>query len=242
MKPLITERPTPSRIPVLLSVITLLQIVLLISSLLQWLVVARLANKTDAYEQADTGDVYQLTRIDSAGRTPEMIQAFALKALMLLFSWPGPQPNHLGQIEPDKGLQVDIGDDTFRVPEQVVASSFLLEPGLQEAMLKRIAEVVPTDYFGGDVEVLLTIDEITLPKKTKVSGEYEVTVVGNRYTIRERTLPGSRKPFNKIITLRTTTAPVHPVGDTPIARKVYGVRQAGLLITNIRDISLEEQQ
>ena len=242
MKPLITKRFTPSRIPALLSVMALLQVGLLGSSLLQWLAVARLANKTDAYEHAYTGDVYQLTRIDPAGRSPELIQAFTLKALMLLFSWPGPQPNHLGQVEPDKGAQVDIGDDTFRVPEQVVTSSFLLEPGLQEAMLKRIAEVVPTDYFGGDVEVLLTIDEITLPKENGVPGEYEVTVVGNRYTVRDKTLPGAREPFNKIITLRATTTPVKPVGNTPITRKVHGIRQAGLLISNIRDVSLEEQQ
>jgi len=241
MSLLIPEHKTPSRIPVLISIVAVLQLALLGSSLLQWRVLAHRFSKSQAYMQTQTGDIYPLKPIDSRRTNPEVIQAFTIRALMLLFNWPGSQPNAYGHIEPDKGVVVDIDNSgTVRVPSHVAVASFLVTPGFQEAMLKRISEVVPKTYFNGSIEVLLILDEVTLPKATNIPGQYEIIVVGNRYVVRESKLPGKRVPFNKVITLQEATTSLLPVGETPIERKVYGVRQAGFLIVDIRDISSKE--
>ena len=65
-------------------------------------------------------------------------------------------------------------------------------------------------------------------------------MVGHRHVVRDGKLPGQRTPFNKVITLQEVPMPLLPVGVTPLERKVYGVRQAGFLIANIRDVSLED--
>lgn len=240
---LIVPAPQKSRIPALLTLISLLQLGLFGLSLLTWGSIARLSSQQQtALMQTATGEVQRLTRIDAQTRSPEVIQAFTLLSLMELFNWQGPQANSLGVVKPDKGIEMELANgEQVKVPERVALSSFVVAPGLQEALLRRIAEVVPPDYFSGKVEVLLTVRAISLPEKTDVVGEYTLTVAGDRYIVRDGRLPGQRESFNKIIRVRETPLDVQPLGETPLQKQVYRVRQAGLLIVDITDVSLKDQ-
>ena len=163
MESLISDKKTPTRIPALLSLLLIVQIGLLASSLFSWQVLVRHIAKPQVYMQTSAGDIQYLEPVDPRRKRPEVIQAFTIRALMLLFNWPGPQANIYGQMEPDEGITVDLGDNsTAQVPSQVATASFLIVPELQPAILKRISEVIPTSYFGGSIEVLLVLDEVTM--------------------------------------------------------------------------------
>ncbi|MEM6251312.1 MAG: hypothetical protein AAF821_00175 [Cyanobacteria bacterium P01_D01_bin.156] len=241
MKPLLSTRPASSRLPMLVTVLAFLQFGALGSSLLQWGAISRLLAQDRVYLHTEVGEIHTLQKIDPRHKTPEVIQAFTLKALMLLYSWPGSQPNHFGQIKTDTGVDVDVGDEVFKVPTHVAQAIFLIIPGFREALLKRIDQVLPSDYFSGSVEVLLVVDEITLPKEIE-PGRYELIVVGNRYTVHNGLLPGQREAFNKVVTVETSHLSAIPIGETQLARQVFGVRSAGLVIVDIHDMSFEEQQ
>lgn len=214
-----------------------LQLLLIVGLLGQWLTIYRLTqNGQVAYVQLQTGQAFQAQAVNAKARHPQVIRSFTSNTLYLLFNWSGQLEGGDGQRSPDKGTEITIEDQAYRVPTSVLFASYALTEPLQKPTLKAISELVPQGVYSSHTQALLTLDHVSQPKQLE-SGRWSVQVVGHhRISANRAAVPGKTVPFNKQIILEALSTPVVPTGTTPLEQAVYAVRQAGLQIIAINDI------
>ncbi|MFP4008567.1 MAG: hypothetical protein ACLFV6_11275 [Spirulinaceae cyanobacterium] len=208
-----------------------LHLIILVVSFLQYGALSRLANQPPpTLVQTESGQAFPVAVMANDERTPEVIQAFVLDTLTLLFSWsgnPGTEEN-----EPDRGVVVS---GSRRVTSTAAIASYAMSSDFRAEMLNQLAEMTPAGVFSGRTQVFFEPLNIEEPIAI-AQGQWKVTVIGNLIVTQDRRKLEDRIPFNKEIFLQAVTPPRVWESSSLLEQEVASVRAAGLEITEIRDI------
>jgi hypothetical protein len=118
-----------------------------------------------------------------------------------------------------------------RIPTTAWFASLLLEPEFAKASLPKIAELVPTSVFTGQIRSTTIISYLSEPRAVRL-GEWEIDMVATRILVDRTTGRDERIPFNRTFTVQAVEIPRSPLGkDAPLVeQKIYEMRSSGLQI------------
>lgn len=185
-------------------------------------------------------------------REPEVIRKFVADSLIYLMNWsadlPATEPiskfDETASIPRDPGVEIQLANGfSQKVTTPAWQASFTLAEDFRREFLQKLAEMTPDDIFTGGKEVVLKLRNITPPQALDDQpGAWSVDVVADLLLYSQETPEGKAVPFNKRVYVHSIDVPPLPKSDTltPLAIAIYSVRQAGLEITGMRDIQIEE--
>lgn len=193
------------------------------------------------------GKPIQVTAKDAKSREPETIKRFSKEVVALMFSMTGTlPPENFDQAripKPDPG--VTIGSKNLKIATASFQAGFALSEDFRKPFLESLADITPQELFsvkGQDpnkppTQIVPIIKLISEPKQVE-TGLWKVNVVANLILFNGKDQIGQDViPFNKEITLRAVEPPQQITGNTALERTIYALRQAGLEILAIKDIS-----
>lgn len=197
----------------------------------------RLATKSSpTLVQTGTGQPLRVIPMGSNQRTNETLKTFTATALYQLFNWAGTVKDSAGDNIPDPGVDVETPTGTSKVTTPAMVGSMALAEEFRLSMLTKIAELTPRGVFNGQQKVVLVIDQMSEPEPLD-AGSWEITVIAHLNIFNSSNALQKTLPFHRVVTLQATTAPLVPAGDTPLEQAVYSMRQAGLEITSIHELT-----
>ncbi|NJM99855.1 MAG: hypothetical protein HC800_24380 [Phormidesmis sp. RL_2_1] len=196
--------------------------------------------------QTTNGETIEIGFEEPLYRSPETIKRYVdntLYHLMTMTSF-APGDDRISLLDPSRdrapSMKVDGGGEITQ--GAWLASESLAGKFADEFKIK-LADMTPPTVFNGTEEIILKINYIEEPVEIE-SGTWEVSVIADLkvFTLGKR--PGDIKietlPFNKVVTVRAVSSPyLHDVenfGELAVA--LNRVQQAGLQITDIKDMSL----
>jgi hypothetical protein len=180
-------------------------------------------------------------------RSPETIRRFVNETLTLMFSWSGvlppSNPNEYNNPKPDPGISTTESGVQGRITTSSWQAGFALAEKFRKPFLETVAKLTPGGVFdeGKGVQSTFIINYISFPEPVG-AGRWKVKLISNLVLITEQDKLGSPIPFNKEVFIAAVDPPTDPLGDnsSPLQKVVYRIRQAGLEIYSIRDLSQEE--
>lgn len=189
--------------------------------------------------QLATGETLQATPQAPLYRTDESIQMFVRSTLTALYTWPGYLPDASGVLVPDAGqlIQTDTGE--LRLPSRAYVASYALAEDFQYPFRETLAGMIPSTIYGGGVEAVLLIDQISTPKKV-APGRWQVDVVAALKILDTSSNRADVLPYNRRITVTAIAPAVLDATATPHQQAILGVRQSGLQIEAIVPLTLED--
>ncbi|MGF1480394.1 MAG: hypothetical protein ACFB4I_13030 [Cyanophyceae cyanobacterium] len=214
--------------------------------LFQGAIINRLSKNPPTLVQLVDGESIRVEPMDYLERTPQTIREFVEDTMTMLMTWSGELPVESAQDEkvPRRDPGVTIATESGR--SQRIATStwqagFALSEDFRVEFLQELTRLTPQRIFSRnqDTQVVLVILDLSEPKKIE-EGKWKLAMVANLLFFRDGSSLGEGVPFNKEVYVHTVVAPEVPDDATPLARKIYQVRQAGLEIYAMRDLEAEE--
>lgn len=200
---------------------------------------------TPSMVQLLDGRAIAMTPVDHLARTPEQLRRFTKDSLALMFTWSskiqapantGDSASESTAMISDPGVQVKHG----KVTTAAWQSSFAFKEDFRTQLLDEVATMTPGSVFGNGAQSVLSFESISDPKAT-ANGKWQIDVVSNLLLFDDAHPQGLAIPFNKTMFLSAvepTTDPL-PEASTPIQRALYRVKQAGLEITQMQDLDIQ---
>lgn len=233
---LFTSKRSLPLLPLLLLGCLVAQILTLVLIAGQGLAIRRLYDKPlPSLLQMQDGSAYQVRAVAASHRTPAVIKYFTTTTLTQLFNWNGEIVEADGKRSKDPGIDVATDDGTAKVTTASMTASFALSEAFRLPFLQRVAALTPPGVFTGNTQVVLIIDSVSEPQELE-TGKWQLSVLAHLAVFHGSTSPQKTIPFHREITVEATTAPVVPKGETPLEQAIYSIRQAGLIITDIRPL------
>jgi hypothetical protein len=212
------------------------QILTLILVTGQGMAIRRLNDKPPpSLVQMQDGSAYRVRPVAASNRTPAVIQYFTTTTLTQLFNWNGELVEADGQRIKDPGIDIETDEGTAKVTTASMTASFALSEAFRLPFLQRVAALTPPGVFTGNTQVVLIIDRVSEPQEL-APGKWQLSVLAHLAVFTGGSSPQTTIPFHREITVEATTAPVVPEGETPLEQAIYSIRQAGLVITDIRPL------
>lgn len=149
----------------------------------------------------------------------------------LTFNWDSKLP---GTNETDSGIKVN----SKRVPTSTYFASLLMEPEFGKASLDKIADLVPSTVFSGQVRSTIIISFLSEPREIR-PGEWEIDMIATRLMVDRSLGKDERIPFNRTFRIKAVEIQTATLGDQASAfeQKVYEIRSAGLEINKITEFN-----
>lgn len=190
-----------------------------------------LASLRTTQVQLINGQTYYVSERDQRFRYPSVIQNFIKTWAELTFNWDSKLP---GTNETDSGIKVN----SKRVPTSTYFASLLMEPEFGKASLDKIADLVPSTVFSGQVRSTIIISFLSEPREIR-PGEWEVDMIATRLIVDRSLGKDERIPFNRTFRIKAVEIQTAPLGDQASAfeQKVYEIRSAGLEINKITEFN-----
>ena len=137
----------------------------------------KLATKEKIYV-AHQGEMEIAAEKDPNFRSNQMIQETVINWLYLMWEWDAKIP---GNPNLDPGIRVKGNNSfhQFKVPTRVYTASYLLEIGFREKFLKKISEIIPSNYYQGGMTSNLKIYHLGNSQRID-DGLYKIDVVMTR--------------------------------------------------------------
>lgn len=197
--------------------------------------VNKMAERKTTFAQLLNGETIYISEQDRNWRYPGVIQKVVSDWTTLTFNW---DEKLTGTNQPDPGIQVG---KKGRIPTTSWFASLLLEPEFAKASLPKIAELVPTSIFTGQLRSTTIISYLSEPRAIRL-GEWEIDMVATRILVDRTTGRDERISFNRTFTVQAVEIPRSPLGkDAPLVeQKIYEMRSSGLQI--IRMVEFNPQQ
>ena len=190
-----------------------------------------LASLRTTQVQLINGQTYYISERDQRFRYPSVIQNFIKTWAELTFNWDSKLP---GTNETDSGIKVN----SKRVPTSTYFASLLMEPEFGKASLDKIADLVPSTVFSGQVRSTIIISFLSEPREIR-PGEWEIDMIATRLIVDRSLGKDERIPFNRIFRIKAVEIQTATLGDQASAfeQKVYEIRSAGLEINKITEFN-----
>ncbi len=188
-----------------------------------------------AMVQLNNGDAIAMSPLSSKDRIPAVIQKFTKETMTLLLSASGTIPGNGDQpASPDPGIPVNTAKGEKKISSLAHIASFGLSEDFRAKFLEGLATRTPPSVFTGQAQMVLIIQDISLPEKTG-DGQWKLTMIANQVTISSQQVIGSSIPFNKEIFVRAVTPEQKTTYDSELEQRIAEVRQGGLEIYMIRN-------
>ncbi|CAD5983883.1 hypothetical protein L2E68_22590 [Planktothrix agardhii 1029] len=190
-----------------------------------------LASLRTTQVQLINGQTYYVSERDQRFRYPSVIQNFVKTWAELTFNWDSKLP---GTNETDSGIKVN----SKRVPTSTYFASLLMEPEFGKASLDKIADLVPSTVFSGQVRSTIIISFLSEPREIR-PGEWEIDMIATRLIVDRSLGKDERIPFNRTFRIKAVEIQTATLGDQASAfeQKVYEIRSAGLEINKITEFN-----
>ncbi|VXD16820.1 hypothetical protein [Planktothrix paucivesiculata] len=190
-----------------------------------------LASLRTTQVQLINGQTYYVSERDQRFRYPSVIQNFIKTWAELTFNWDSKLP---GTNETDSGIKVN----SKRVPTSTYFASLLMEPEFGKASLDKIADLVPSTVFSGQVRSTIIISFLSEPREIR-PGEWEIDMIATRLIVDRSLGKDERIPFNRTFRIKAVEIQTATLGDQASAfeQKVYEIRSAGLEINKITEFN-----
>lgn len=190
-----------------------------------------LASLRTTQVQLINGQTYYVSERETWFRYPSVIQNFVKTWAELTFNWDSKLP---GTNETDSGIKVN----SKRVPTSTYFASLLMEPEFGKASLDKIADLVPSTVFSGQVRSTIIISFLSEPREIR-PGEWEIDMIATRLMVDRSLGKDERIPFNRTFRIKAVEIQTAPLGDQASAfeQKVYEIRSAGLEINKITEFN-----
>lgn len=190
-----------------------------------------LASLRTTQVQLINGQTYYISERDQRFRYPSVIQNFVKTWAELTFNWDSKLP---GTNETDSGIKVN----SKRVPTSTYFASLLMEPEFGKASLDKIADLVPSTVFSGQVRSTIIISFLSEPREIR-PGEWEIDMIATRLMVDRSLGKDERIPFNRTFRIKAVEIQTATLGDQASAfeQKVYEIRSAGLEINKITEFN-----
>ena len=190
-----------------------------------------LASLRTTQVQLINGQTYYVSERDQRFRYPSVIQNFVKTWAELTFNWDSKLP---GTNETDSGIKVN----SKRVPTSTYFASLLMEPEFGKASLDKIADLVPSTVFSGQVRSTIIISFLSEPREIR-PGEWEIDMIATRLMVDRSLGKDERIPFNRTFRIKAVEIQTATLGDQASAfeQKVYEIRSAGLEINKITEFN-----
>ncbi|RAM50071.1 MAG: hypothetical protein C6Y22_19780 [Hapalosiphonaceae cyanobacterium JJU2] len=193
--------------------------------------------------QLQDGSVSPAKFVEPYERDDETIKRFISDNMIKMFGWNGiieATENGENITKPDKGVDIQTTrNNRKKIPTRAWEAAFALSENqdFRANFLKKLAEIVPSGVFNGEVQVSLVTRHISEPRKIK-DGKWEVDYIGTLVSFNRNENQGKGIAFNKTITVEAIDTPKLPAKPTELDKKIYLARQSGLEITQIVDYNL----
>ncbi len=199
--------------------------------------VNKIADRKTTFAQLVNGETIYISEQDRNWRYPAVIQKVVSDWTTLTFNW---DDKLTGTNQPDQGIQVGRNG---RIPTNTWFASLLLEPEFAKTSLPKIAELVPTNFFSGQLRSTTIISYLSEPRAVR-PGEWEIDMIATRILVDRTTGRDERIPFNRTFTVQAVEIPRSPLGkDAPLVeQKIYEVRSSGLQITKMVEFNSQQRR
>jgi len=220
-----------------------LQVIILLVLFMQAGALNRLSRQdAPTLVQMQDGRAIRVGAMGAQERSPETIRRFVNDTLVLMFNWSGQLPasgDNAGQPMADPGLPIGTDNGKRQVATASWQASFALAEAFRQDFLQRVAELTPTGVFSGTTQVVMVINHVSNPEVVG-EGRWKVDVVAYLYVFDDSNALGETIPFNREVFVEAVMAPAVPEGDTALEQAIYRIRQSGLQIYAIRELTREE--
>ncbi|MEM9088788.1 MAG: hypothetical protein AAGC93_08605 [Cyanobacteria bacterium P01_F01_bin.53] len=189
--------------------------------------------------QLSTGESIQAEPRDALYRSEASIQSFVRSTLGGLYTWPGYLPDNSGQLIVDQGQEIQTDSGVLRLPSRALVATYALSEDFQHPFRETLADMIPSAVYGGGVEAVLLIDQLSRPT-TMTAGRWQVDVVANLKLVDTTTQKANYIPYNHRITVAAVDPAVMDPAATPHQQAMLRMRQSGLQITAIAPLTLED--
>ena len=173
-------------------------------------------------------------------RSPETIVRFVKETLTLMFNWSGqlPPTNRQETQSIDKDLGKQIGSNANQVTTASWQAGFAFSEDFRTSFLSKVATLTPREVFSGNAQAVLIIRHISEPELLE-KGRWKVQLIGELAFFNATDDSGRAIPFNKEVFVQAVAVPVSPLGESAsvLEKTVYGIRQAGLEVYALRELS-----
>lgn len=200
----------------------------------------RMTNKAaPSLVQTTEGSAFRVKAIPGNSRSPATIKAFISAVLPQLFNMSGKIITDTGETIRDPGIDLDADTTTgtaTKVPTASATASMALSEDFRLPFLKNIGALTPPGVFTGRTQVVMVVEQASEPQAL-ADDKWQLTVLAHLNVFNGTGALQKTIPFHREIVVEATTAPLVPEGETPLEQAVYAIRQAGLQITDIREIA-----
>jgi hypothetical protein len=198
--------------------------------------VNKIAERKTTFAQLVNGQTIYISEQERNWRYPAVIQKVVSDWTTLTFNWDN---KLVGTEEADPGIQVV----KKRIPTNTWFASLILEPKFAQASLPKIAELVPTSVFTGQIRSTTIISYLSEPRAIRL-GEWEIDMIATRILVDRSTGRDERIPFNRTFTVQAVEIPRSPLGKDAslIEHKIYEVRSSGLQITRMVEFNPQQRR
>ncbi|MGM3309703.1 hypothetical protein ACSQ6I_27595 [Anabaena sp. WFMT] len=195
----------------------------------------KIAERKTTFAQLVNGETIYVSEQERNWRYAAVIQKVVNDWTILTFNW---DDKLTGTNQSDQGIQVGKNG---RIPTNTWFASLLLEPKFAQASLPKIAELVPTGVFTGQLRSTTIISYLSEPRAVRL-GEWEIDMVATRILVDRTTGRDERISFNRTFTVQAVEIPHSPLGKNAplVEQKIYEMRSSGLQI--IRMVEFNPQQ
>lgn len=218
------------------SALQLLNLLFLVFLSISYLNIAN--KKPPSLVQLSNGQSFTTAPMGNKERTPAVIQRFTADTLTRLMTWTGKLPAASGvnqNYQPDVGVEIKTDKGNKRIATTTWQASFAVSEDFRPELLRKLAELTPSEVFSGQSQVVLVTQEVTPPIQV-APGKWKVSVVANLQVFSKEQSEGKAVPFNKEVFIQAVdTAPLAS-GSTPLEQVIYEIRQARLEIYAMRDL------
>ncbi|MBD2666214.1 hypothetical protein B6N60_04888 [Richelia sinica FACHB-800] len=200
--------------------------------------VNKIAERKTTFAQLVNGETVYIAEQDRNWRYPAVIQKVVSDWTTLTFNWDDKLVGS-NQNQTDSGIKVG----NRRIPTATWFASLLLEPKFAQASLPKIAELVPTGVFTGQLRSTTIISYLSEPRAVRL-GEWEIDMIATRILVDRTTGRDERISFNRTFTVQAVEIPRSPLGkDAPlIEQKIYEMRSSGLQITRMVEFNPQQRR
>ncbi|MDM9383549.1 hypothetical protein QUB80_22945 [Chlorogloeopsis sp. ULAP01] len=224
-----------------------------ILSLLLQFIVFGISSGTNRYVKGMTvvqlqdGSISPAKFVGSYERDDETIKRFISDSMIKMFGWNGiieASENGENITKPDRGIDIQTKrNNRKKIPTRAWEAAFALSENqdFRANFIKKLAEIVPSGVFNGEVQVSLVTRHISKPRKIK-DGKWEVDYIGTLVSFNRSENQGKGIAFNKTITVEAIDTPKLPAKPTELDKKIHLARRSGLEITQIVDYNLGKKE
>jgi hypothetical protein len=192
------------------------------------------------------GQAIQVSPSAHLDRNPDVIRRFVNETMTLMFSWTGTLPpegtERSDTPEPDPGVEARSSGGAGRLATASWQAGFALSESSRKPFLETIARMTPPDVFEKrGAQATLVIKHVSFPVQIEPA-KWKVQLISNLVIVNSEDKLGTPIPFNKEIYIAAVDPPTQPLENdsSRLQKIVYRIRQSGLEIYAIRDLTLEK--